>query len=189
MRKLLNNPLVVSLLAVAAVLFVALSLVGGGKQPRFTPETDSHTVESFEDDSGDAPPAPVASFASIREQVLAISVAGNLPDPFVMRSAPLADRGADAASPEPALERETIHLSGIWSQGESTLLLINEHIREPGDVVGRITIESADMEGAWVVHASGREFLPLGSSFTLVTSTGSSRATDDGATLAFHENP
>lgn len=78
---------------------------------------------------------------------------------------------------------ESLTLTAIWEQGSVLLLVINNHIHEVGDRIGRLTIESADLEGVWLKHWKGRDFLPFGGEFTLVTpaatSANSTTASDE----------
>ncbi len=178
MKKLLNNPWVAGALALVAIVVVASTLHEGGAGGRQAALTGAGDVEfAGEDLAGDGGSGGLTA-ADIRRIVLGLAIPEMLPDPFAS-----SESKAPAAAPQ-AAETERFRLSGIWDQAGETLVLINNHILRAGDRLGRVAIESADLDGAWLSHAQGREFLALGSEFTLVTATGPSTP----AGLALHEN-
>lgn len=90
-----------------------------------------------------------------------------LPDPFAPRRQRRTEEPtATEAAPS---ETETVHLSAVWEQDGTTFVVLNGRICRPGDVIGRVTIESADRDGVWLTHWKGRDYLHLGQDFTLVT--------------------
>ncbi len=164
MKKLLNNPWFVGVLALVAVAFVAHSLIpaDGG--------SDAAVVEeAFSDDSSSADSALANRGAvDVREALKELS-AGAVRDPFSARAktAPTTLAQADKA-PLPDLV-ETIRLTALWTQNGETHALINDRICRVGDTLGRLTLEKATHDGVWVTHWKGRDFLSIGASFTLTT--------------------
>jgi hypothetical protein len=171
MRKLLNNPWVVGGLAVAALAFVAMPLLpkwGSGPSP--SPVVDDTTsVEGSADDSVGAN-APSNITLALKDLVV-----GAPRDPFAGRTKVQAQAAVAevAAVPDSV---DTLRLSAIWVQGADTFVLINGAIRQAGDEFSRFKIESAARDGVWVTHWKGRDFLSLGTEFTLVTPSARSEA-------------
>jgi hypothetical protein len=185
MRKLLNNPWVVTGLALVAAALVGWSLYRQlHPDPVYLPSAAQEEAEpASEAPAAEATVAEGVRPLTLRAALLALVLPENPPDPFAPRAGEL--RPAVQAPPpeEPDLV-ETIVLSAIWSQGGALLVIVNGRICQAGDVVGRLRIESADLEGVWVSHWRGRDFLPLGGSFTLVTPA---RQAVEVSNLALHE--
>jgi hypothetical protein len=166
MRKLLNNPWIVTALALAAVAFVGSSL--WPKQMR------GAAAVAAENTSSDASPVSDQALASGEGAILSVDQAlqslavKTLPlDPFAGRPKPIAEDTAEQIrSPDTV---ETVKLSAVWTQEGKTFALINGQVHEAGDSIASITIESASQDGIWVGHWKGRNFVGLGSDFTLVT--------------------
>jgi hypothetical protein len=165
MRKLLNNPKVVAVLALVAMVWVGVSL--------FPPHTD--TVASAPEAEETEPEiiAPTvangSSEAARRAALQSLALIEHPRDPFSERAKSVDEAAALAAkTPEPD-RVETVRLSAIWTQGNATYVLINGRICQAGDRLARLTIESATQDGVWITHGEKRDFLSLGVDFTLVT--------------------
>lgn len=165
MKKLLNKPWFVAVLAIAAVALIAQTLLDQGPaRPRASAVDSAGEMDEYVEE--DATVEPVAR--SLAEVVKALPIPDSIPDPFsprgVRRTA--VEDGPKETVPD---ETETVHLSAIWEQDGSAYILINGRICRPGDAIGRITIQSVEREGVWLAHWKGRSFLTLGNDFTLVT--------------------
>ena len=165
MRKLLNKPWFVALLAVAAVGFVAHSLMsqsgrdGAVASPEVFEEVAPETDPLVSESSGQR-----AIPDALRELVLqAVSR-----DPFAPRAKPEAAPQVSEKPAEPD-SLETVKLSALWTQGGETYLLINDRIMTAGESIGRLTLDAVTADGVWLTHWKGRDFLSIGASFTLVT--------------------
>lgn len=168
MKKLLNNPWFVAALAIVAVVFVGASLFDQKQLRRSRPETafDESAVpdeNDFESDANSGEPR------SIREALAALVIPETVRDPIAPSYKEADSTAAVSETLRGADETESLRLTAIWEQGATLLLVINNHIQEVGDRIGRLTIESADIEGVWLTHWKGRDFLPFGGEFTLVT--------------------
>lgn len=162
MRKLLNQPWFVGLLAAAAVAFVAHS-VWKLRAPNSGGEVSS--AEESTDTSGDESRAAAGTPLPIQAALKEISIPASLRDPFAARTKPNASYEKPA---EPDLV-DSISISAVWIQGTTTFILLNNRVHHVGDQIGRITIESATREGIWLRHWKGRDFVAIGSTFTLLT--------------------
>lgn len=163
MRKWLNKPWVVALLAVAAVFFVVQSLRDSGHTRVRAPAVHDQPFTEAADEA--MPGEPQA--ATLADALKALSLNENLPDPFEPRR----PRTDDAVA---GLERvpddvETLHLSAVWRQGDEQLAFVNGRIVRAGESIGRITFETFERDGVWLTHWKGRDFLRLGDEFTLIT--------------------
>lgn len=103
---------------------------------------------------------------TVVEAMKELAVTTVLTDPFASRIKPVVETVVAEVVPEVV---DTVRLSAIWTQDGATYILINGQIHQAGDEISRIKIESATQEGVWVAHWKGRDFLTLGSDFTLVT--------------------
>jgi hypothetical protein len=167
-RKLLNKPWFVATLAAAALLLAARSLLF-----QHAPEAGADGGVAPTDVAAAAPDsaAPIAAAAqpapSIEVALNALAISRAPRDPFAVPAGPAIVAGIPVAD---FIDRA--HLSAVWTQNGATLVLINDVIHQAGDVIGRLTIESATQEGVWITHWKGRDFLPLGGTFTLNTPAG-----------------
>ncbi len=166
MKKLLNNPWVVGALALIAVVFVAHSLMPANEGSGAHPIEEAVVNESV----ADAPSATLANDVSGARDALAA-----LPAPTTTRD-PFASRKKITPVITPVAEQvvlpdivETIHLTALWTQSGETWVLINGRTYRAGDLIGRLTLESATQDGVWLTHWKGRDFVEVGSRFTLVT--------------------
>ena len=166
MKKLLNKPWFVAVLALAAIAFVGnavLQGVKGGSSGVVSGAAAAATPE-IEAPAGEAVARlPVAD--ALKALVIPKVVAR---DPFAHREHAKAVIVAEAKPTAPDAV-ETIHLSALWTQSGSTYTLINDRICQAGDEIGRLKIESATQEGVWITHWKGRDFISLGGDFTLKT--------------------
>ena len=163
MKKLLNNPAMVTLLVLAALASAGWSLfsaraTGGSIGAAGNADADDSSVA--ESDSTRV----VANPASGALAQAASSVA--LRDPFAPRKKPITPL---AVTQVVADQIDTVHLSAIWSQDGSTWVVLNGRILKLGEEIGRLRIETATQDGIWVTHWKGRDYLALGSDFTLAT--------------------
>ncbi len=195
MRKLLNKPWFVVVLALSAVVLCTWSIrdqVRGGR-PRahrssveVTPDAapagladETSDAPTASDPAADTPPLPIP-------QVLnTIVYPKDIPDPFARRATTVVagepDSEAESAVPD---EKETVELSAVWSQGSVQLAVVNNRILQAGETIGRMTIDQIGLDGIWVTHWKGRNFVPFAGTFTLTTPGGGA----PGPSLALHEN-
>lgn len=166
MRKLLNKPWFVALLAFGAVLFVGQSLLDKRSPSRRGSADSVASTETVDqpDDEADAAPAEGTLAGALKHLV----VPDQVPDPFAPRRARTAAEAPETKE-QGTFETESLHLSAIWVQDGEVLLFINDRICRPGETLGRITLASVESGGVWLTHWKGRDFLPLGQAFTLVT--------------------
>jgi hypothetical protein len=165
MKKLLNKPWFVALLAVGALLFVSNAVYQGMKGPDYGSGGAPETAAPAEGESAaEGEPARLPARDALK--ALAISK-GAVRDPFAQRAREEAVAASDKPSVPDAVD--TVHLSALWTQNGATYTLINDRICQAGDEIGRLKIESATQEGVWISHWQGRDFLALGRDFTLKT--------------------
>ena len=155
MRKLLNRPWFVALLALAALVFVGQAVFSGLKNSAPTNSAVEPPPESTPADPEATAPLSVA------EALKALAIPATVRDPFALPA-----RSEEAVPDLPAttvLEVvDRLRLSAIWVQGSTVFLLLNGQICQPGDTIARFAVETADVTGAWIRHASGRSFLAVG---------------------------
>jgi hypothetical protein len=176
MRRFLNSPWMVTLLCAVATFFVAQSFFDWKGPARHAPGPARTTVI---DEPADEDEVLIKAAGSITEALAQLAIPVHTPDPF--RSA----RGVSAVGVDPTIapeQVETLRLTAIWEQGPSLFLLVNNRVREVGERVGQIVLESATMDGVWLSHRQGRDFLPFGGVFSLVTP-----ARDTGADNSNHD--
>jgi hypothetical protein len=164
MKKLLNNPWFVGVLALVALAAVADSFRSAGGGAPVVAEADAEVP-------GDDPSASADSAASpgtLRDAIREIAVTANVRDPFSPRLRANAVSQPVEKAPPPDIV-ETVRLTALWTQGGATYALINERIHQAGDRIGGLTVETATQDGIWIRHWKGRDFLALGASFTLTT--------------------
>jgi len=166
MRKLLNNPAFVAVLALAALVFVGWSLLAKSG-PAVSSAPEQLAAEAVP--TGDGETAADSARLSPAEALRALSIAAAARDPF---SLPVAKEDPDAkpADETVASTIERIRLSAVWVQGAAVYLLLNGKVCEPGDRVGRFAIESAEIGGAWITFPGGRSFLSVGHDLAVKTS-------------------
>jgi hypothetical protein len=189
MKKLLNNPWFVGLLAAAAIVFVThAALKDRGVDYASGDETDDYEdVFADESDLDDDSIGTATNGTSVWEALDALTPSSPPDNPFDDNRAEII---VDSESEDASSRLVSVHLSAIWSQGVQTLLLVNDRIHAAGDTVveleaGDLTIESASLDGIWLSHPAGRDFLSLGKIFTWNPSGSSG---DPNPTLALHEN-
>lgn len=160
MRKLLNKPWFVAVMAIVAISLVAHTVLSRGEESGFAGASDSAAVAAEEtavvDETVKLPASRV---------VQSLPAAGPVRDPFAARAKTETTVETQAL---PDLV-EKVHLSAIWTQEGHTLVLINDRICQGGDEIGRFKIESATADGVWISHWKGRDFLAIGGNFTLST--------------------
>jgi hypothetical protein len=192
MKKLLNNPLFVSALALVAVALVGVSLLGRKQATHSRPvATATGDVENENEDEWATPvdndfdpDADPNEPRSIAEVLAALVIPEIVRDPLATAGVEVRETVATIIQTQNGPDiLESVRLTAIWEQGSLLLLVINNRIHEVGDRIGRLTIESADLEGVWLKHWKGRDFLPFGGEFTLVTpaapSANSTTASDE----------
>lgn len=187
MKKLLNKPWFVATMAVIAIAFVANAVMEQRKPLPYAAQDDLYEDNGDYDeydDTSDGPESEPSDPSSIRQVLEALVPASeDLPsDPFDDDSAEII---ALTESGEPEREEMAIHLSAIWAQGDQTLVLLNNHVYTAGDTVGDLTIKSTTIDGIWVTHPNGQDFVAIGKHFTWVIPA---QARDTNPTLAFNEN-
>jgi hypothetical protein len=164
MRKLLNNPWVVTALSLAAIAFVVSSL----RSKQVEPIVAVQALEATEEPQSDAAAGTEAAPMSIAEALAQLATLSTPRDPFA-GAVKVADESVGSESAVVTDIVDTVKLSAIWTQGGQTYVLINGRIHQAGDEISRIKILSADQKGVWVGHWKGRDFMAVGSAFTLVT--------------------
>jgi hypothetical protein len=164
MRKLLNNPRVVAVLALVALACVVGSLwpeqMTGNSAPaaEVAPEAPAHSA---------GPHVADATAPQSGEELMALTGTAVRRDPFAPSSRTVAIIAAvEKAKPDLL---DTVRLSALWSQDGATYAVINGSIARAGDEFGRLKIESATTDGVWLVHWQGRDHLAVGAEFTLRT--------------------
>jgi hypothetical protein len=163
MRKFLNNPWIVAALALAAVAFVGQSLW----PKRMSGALATAPAIADETDPLPADPASPAAAAPSGDELTSLTGTTVRRDPFAPSSkSPSVLAAIEKARPDLL---DTVQLSALWSQDGATYAVINGSIRQPGEEIGRLRIESATTDGVWLVHWKGRDHLALGSEFTLRT--------------------
>lgn len=163
MRKFLNNPWIVAAIALAAVAFVGHSL-----WPRAMLGNVAATATfAHETDPLPADPTSPGVTTPSGDELTALTGTTVRRDPFAPSSKSLSVLAAlEKARPDLL---DTVQLSALWSQDGATYAVINGRIRQPGDEIGLLRIESATTDGVWLVHWKGRDHLALGGEFTLRT--------------------
>jgi hypothetical protein len=167
MRKLLNNPKVVAVLALAAVAFVALSLRPQPADAIVAAAPSVGDAETRADVADAAATAP--DWTEMRAALDSLAFVAHPRDPFSARVKSADEAAARAAkTPLPDIV-DTVRLSAIWTQAGATYLIINGRICQAGDQLTRMKIESATQDGVWITHGDKRDFLSLGAAFTFAT--------------------
>jgi hypothetical protein len=156
MRNWLNNPWVVAALAVAALALVAKSFYFQSEEGASPAARRSAAIA----------PLPTGETAALDGDALKTLLAPSGPrDPFGELSRP------EAAAAPAAAATDTVRLSAIWTQNGETFVLIDGHVLQAGDRLGRLRIESATQEGVWIGHGRTRDFISFGRTATLITPT------------------
>lgn len=158
MRKLLNKPWFVGLMALSALLIGVRTIF-----PESHPAAPIAASNELPSDEGDATTKDPANLDAETATKL-LSVSSRVRDPFAVR--PKAETIAEAPQPDFV---DTVHLSAIWTQEGQTLVLINNRICQGGEEIGRLKIEATTPDGVWLTHWNGRDFLKMGGNFTLNT--------------------
>jgi hypothetical protein len=183
MKKLLNNPWFVGLLVAAAIVFVAHSTLQKGGTPASNAAYVEDDFEDFSPEEGADPEMPPpGEIASVRQALAALAATPPPSNPFGDRRTEIVLEGS---AEEPGTTTLMVHLFAIWQQGGETLVLVNNRIHQAGDAIGELTIESTTLDGIWLSHPDGRDFISLGQSFQWET-TGNPR--EPNPTLALYEN-
>ena len=168
MKKLLNNPWFVGALALAAIAFVAHSLIpanGGLATTMVVEETGAEAAAG--EDSGQA---TATNAGSVRDAIKELqNGTQSSRDPFTPRAKFAAAVVAQAEKTLPPDLIETVRLTALWTQQGETYALINDRVCRVGDKIGRLTLQSATQDGVWMTHWNGRDFIGLGKAFTLTT--------------------
>jgi len=157
MRKLLNKPWVVGLLASIAVALVAYEGLGlSARAASVQPAMPAEDVLVAD------PAAPAAENASQNLAAVEMFVASGSRDPFAARpiSVSATEKPAESAA------METLKLNAIWLQGADSFVAINGEVFRAGDAIAGASIESVTREGAWLQLPAGRQFLPVGREVT-----------------------
>jgi len=187
-RKLLNKPWFVALLAIGAIVFVTMSVLdqGNSRRPRArrAPPPPAAAVEpaaaAIDPDTGEAVVGGTTT-VSVPETLAALVFPASIPDPFAHRETTVvAGEPEPAAGPVAPDQVDAITLTAVWRQGQVALALVNDRILRAGDTIGRLTIDEVAIEGIWVSHWKGRDFVAFGAAFRLLTPPAQS--------FALHEN-
>ena len=165
MRKLFNKPWFVGLLALAAIGFVAYSLLAGRAPTSVAPVA---VVEETAPDPSAPEAAPAGVRLSIRDALKEITTSSPIRDPFLSRIVVAEATVGVEKVVEPDLT-DTVTVSAVWIQNGTTYALVNGRMYRVGDHIGRLTLESANRDGIWFRHWKGRDFVAIGGAFTLTT--------------------
>lgn len=168
MKKLLNKPWFVAVLALSALAFVGNAIYEGTKKPDYGSGA-SVAAESSGPAEGEVAAEGEVVRLPLRDALRALVIPKSaLRDPFAQRPR---EEVAIASAEKPGVPDlvDSVHLSALWTQSGATYTLINDRICQVGDKVGRMKIESATQEGVWVSHWRGRDFISLGGDFILKT--------------------
>ncbi|MDQ8203037.1 hypothetical protein [Pelagicoccus sp. SDUM812003] len=168
MRKLLNNPFVSGALALGAIALVAHSLIGGKPKHRPSDLYSSQDIDyddpAIYEDSTEASIAPVQPRFD-REAILRLAEQPLTRALFNRPRTAESDIGS-AESSELENRSKTLHVKGVWIQGNIRLALIDERSYQPGQSVDRIQIERIDASGVWLAHQGESYFIKPGESWT-----------------------
>ena len=166
MRKLLNNPAFVAVLAVAALAFVGWSfLAKSGPAASYAPEPMVAEEPPPDDEETGVDTVGLSPAEALRLLVIPSAVR----DPCTLPAA-TEDPATAPADEAAASIVERVRLSAVWVQGTAVYLLLNGKVCAPGDRVGRFAIESAEIGGAWLTFPGGRSFLSVGRDLAVTTS-------------------
>jgi len=164
----------VALLALGAVALVANSLFESKPgRPRRAP-APANVVQEEPEAADDASTDPVLAVTSLAETLRRIALPERLPDPFGapraprMSTSPATDAPSTPGETAPGIS-ESVRLTALWSQDADHFAVLGGRICRPGDTLGSITLDAIADDGVWLSHWKGRDFLPLGESFTLIT--------------------
>jgi len=160
MRKLLNKPWFVALLAIAAIAAVWTSVAPATRPARIAASAEPLATTEPAAEENTALPSHEAM------QPLPVTKASR--DPFAVSQVAQPTQSVEVKPEEPDLV-DTVRLSCLWTQNGATLMLINDRIHNTGDTIGHLTIESASPQGVWLAHTKGRAFLEIGKTFVLKT--------------------
>jgi hypothetical protein len=167
MKKILNNPWVVGALALAAVAFVANSLIpAGGGGSGVLPAEDAG---AYEDTTETVVADGASDSGSIRDAMKELPQGSTARDPFASRKKAVAVAAATEEKVTAPDIVETVRLTALWTQDGETFALINNRVCRSGEALGGLTLESATQDGVWLTHWKGRDFVAIGASFTLTT--------------------
>ena len=166
MRKLLNNPKVVAVLALGALGTVGFTVWSEMKPPAPRSARVAQ-VASTEEASAVPDSSPSLGEADgVGLNSLAALVAKPKRDPFAVRRMSETVTEAEAELPD---TEETVQLSAVWTQEGAQLVLLNGRICRVGETVGRLSIDRITREGVWLKHWKGSDFVKVGSRFVLKT--------------------
>lgn len=183
MKKLLNNPWVVGLLVAGAIVFVARAALSKRQSAAYPASYPDEYIEDLDEaNPEEIEMTATGEIASVRQALDALNTPTPNSNPFGSRQAEIV---ADGSVVEVIGAKSILHLFAIWQQNGKTLVLVNNRIQEAGDIIGELTIESTTLDGIWLSHPDGRDFISLGSSFQW-ENTGITR--DPNPTLALNEN-
>lgn len=167
MRKLLNKPWVVALLALLAVALVAQSLLD--RRPRRVRPVAPEATEAMDSDlDAESTAGSHGGAGSLAEALGSLSLPDQLPDPFAPRRQRVAEVAVEARETGPD-QTDTVRLTAIWEQDGAAFVVLNGRICRVGDSLGRITVATIERDGVWLTHWKGRDFVRLGQDFTLIT--------------------
>jgi hypothetical protein len=179
MRKLLNSPWFVAVLALVALVVVGQAVLFAPKDavpsaPEAGPQPEAQRPPEAAPSSLEAAPAPAAEGAghsrlSMAQALKALSHPATVRDPFALPVKPEAAEGNPlGVAVVEVVDR--LRLSATWVQGQAVFLLLNGRICQPGDEIERFTVETADVDGAWIRHHGARSFLSVGQELVVKTS-------------------
>ena len=175
MRRLLRNPIVSGLLAVAAVLVLAYQF-NGGALARFRPAgIAQRVIQQFVSVTTPAPPpqspvatespepaAPLPSDANVDQAYLearfAKWVVAPMRDPFLLFAS---EKDRSKEEEEFASPISKWKLNGIWDQTGGKLAVINKRVHKVGDEIEGYKIIRIEGEEVWFQGPKRKERLAL----------------------------
>jgi hypothetical protein len=166
MRKLLNSPWFVAALVLAALISVGWSyLLKPHDAVQAQPGAEVAAGDlSANGDDGAPPPRQ-----SVAEALRALVIPPGGRDPFAVIARAEAPGQNETGTPAVVEVVEHIRLSASWVQSGAVLLLFDGRVCQPGDTLSHCTIETADIDGAWVRHPSGLTHLSVGQELAVKT--------------------
>ncbi len=169
MRKILNNPKVVAVLALGAAGAVGFTVWSETRPTTYARVTPAAAAGAGYPEADSTAGAAGDAAAPLDRDWAALTALLQKParDPFVLRRPVVQDVSA-AAEDLPDLE-EAVLVSAIWTQAGRSLALVNGRIQAEGDRVGRVSISRITRDGVHVSHWRGEDLLTVGQPFVLKT--------------------
>ncbi|HEY3755884.1 MAG TPA: hypothetical protein VGL42_07020 [Opitutaceae bacterium] len=154
MRKYLNNPWFVAVLAVSALAVAAHAFMAGADQASPAAAV-AETVADPVAASAALPVAAPAPQATVEAALSAPLPASQVPDPFGPSTSALAEH-----------KSAPLRLAALWTENGRTLGILNGKIVQAGDRVGTVTVVEASSNGLVLEDDERRGTLAVGDAWT-----------------------